>query len=219
MITSALTGAALAFYMDPISGRRRRMYVRDAAVRTWHETRHFAIRAGADGLQRARGLFVEAFGRDRLTPVDDEILRERVRAQLGHLVSHPRSIDVFVEHGKVTLRGHVLKSEVSHLCDGVAKVRGVGAVDNALFTHDVAEHLPELQGAHALLGHRLSPSLVAVLALGGGIAMISALRAPLIPAIAIAFGAVSVGRALLHEPMGHLDVRGASTTPMQQHVH
>jgi len=39
------------------------------------------------------------------TPVDDDVLVERVRAHLGRAVSHPHAVDVGAADGVVTLRG------------------------------------------------------------------------------------------------------------------
>lgn len=51
----------------------------------------------------------------------------RVRSRLGVLVGHPRSMDVAVHEGRVTLRGPVLAEEVDRPLAGVARVRARAA--------------------------------------------------------------------------------------------
>ena len=62
-----------------------------------------------------------------LAPVADDVLAERVRARLGHNVSHA-SIEVQVAQGEVTLRGPVLDAEVDGLLRAVRAVPGVRGV-------------------------------------------------------------------------------------------
>jgi len=87
--------------------------------------------------------------------VTDEVLVERVRARLGHVVSHPRSIEVTANQGRVTLRGPVLAREVDDLLRAVASVRGVSGVENRLEVHPQPGDVPGLQGK----GRRPEPPL------------------------------------------------------------
>jgi hypothetical protein len=86
--------------------------------------------------------------------VDDEVLAERVRAALGHHVSHPRAIDVSVRDGAVTLGGHVLTAESQDAQAAVRRVRGVRDVVNLLAEHDEPGSEPSLQGGRTM--HRRS---------------------------------------------------------------
>jgi uncharacterized membrane protein len=79
-------------------------------------------------------------------PPPDDVLEARVRTRLGYLVGHPRSIDVAVTDGRVTVRGPVLAGEVEGLLAGVGAVRGVLEVDNQLSVHADASGVPGLQG-------------------------------------------------------------------------
>jgi uncharacterized membrane protein len=85
----------------------------------------------------------QAFDRD--TP-DDRILEERIRAELGFLVSHPHAITVSAERGCATLSGLILEDEVKPLIRGVTRVRGVKEVRNRLQPHEHADDIPSLQG-------------------------------------------------------------------------
>jgi hypothetical protein len=101
LLTGFGIGAGLIYFLDPASGARRRALIRDRAVRTANQTgdalgtirRDLASRTSGT-LARVRSIF------DR-QPVDDRILVERVRARLGHLVSHPHALEVFVLDGVV----------------------------------------------------------------------------------------------------------------------
>ncbi len=150
MVGGMALGAGLMFFLDPSRGRRRRALVRDKAF-------HLA-RAGRGGLQflsrgiaqRAREAVARTASLLTAELVSDEVLAERVRSQLGHVLSHPGSVDVSVSERRVTLRGPVLSREVDVLLERIAGVRGVAVVDNKLEIHDVPNHVPGLQGGDAL---------------------------------------------------------------------
>jgi hydrogenase maturation factor HypE len=59
-------------------------------------------------------------------------LRERVRSRMGHLVSHPRAVEVSVEQGVVRLSGQVLAKELDGLLSQLTDIPGVRKVHNAL---------------------------------------------------------------------------------------
>lgn len=101
-------GATLMYLLDPDRGKRRRALVRDKVVHTLNETEDTVRTAACHLGYRMRGLATRT--RSRLTheEVTDEVLFERVRSRLGRAVSHPRSIEVEVIQGHVTLRGPVL---------------------------------------------------------------------------------------------------------------
>jgi hypothetical protein len=82
----------------------------------------------------------------RQESVDDAVLAERVRAQLGRAVSHPRAIEVEVTDGRVCLRGPVIEGEVPRLLSAVRSVRGVREVVSALEQHEEPGDVPALQG-------------------------------------------------------------------------
>jgi len=134
-IASLVTGAAAMYYLDPGQGRRRRAVVREKV-------------GAADVANRARGLVANA--RRRLWPFgqpDDQKLEQRVRAQLGRLVSHPRAIETEVAAGCVRLRGRVLRHEIGTLITGLWGVPGVQRIVNDLSLHSQANGEPEWQGA------------------------------------------------------------------------
>jgi osmotically-inducible protein OsmY len=64
--------------------------------------------------------------------VSDDILKQRVRARVGELVSRPDAIQVDVEGGVVRLSGEVMPQERDGLLAALIAVPGVWRVRNAL---------------------------------------------------------------------------------------
>jgi osmotically-inducible protein OsmY len=123
-------GAVFAVLVDPRRGAGRRAKLRDKAVSLLHQASREAARQSRNLSQRAQGSAYEfAHANEQ---VDDDVLVERVRAQLGRPVSHPRAIQVSARGGEVTLSGQVLRGEVDELLYRVGRIRGVKAVHNAL---------------------------------------------------------------------------------------
>jgi hypothetical protein len=120
--------------------------MRDRLVSAAHRTGHAVDSTSRDMTNRARGVVAELRGRLSSVPVDDEVLRERVRARIGSLVGHPGAVEVGVVDGTVTLRGPVLADEVEGLVRRVRGVRGVRDTINQLDVHDEPGGVPALQG-------------------------------------------------------------------------
>ena len=145
-IAGLAAGVALAYVLDPVSGRRRRALVRDQFVRAGNKTAKLAAGAAIDASNRARGLAAEARATLRPEPVDDVRLIEQVRAELGRVTNHPRTIEVSAMGGAVTLRGPVLSAEAERIVNQVKRVTGVNAIDDRLERHATPD-IPALQGA------------------------------------------------------------------------
>ncbi len=147
VLTGLGLGMGLMYFFDPERGRRRRARTRDRIARAAHlsgdavgaTSRDVAHRTSG-AAARIRSLF------QRSGPVDDRILIERVRAQLGRVVSHPHAIRVSAVDGIVTLRGPILHAEVPALINAVEKIRGVRSVTSELEEHKQAGNIPALQG-------------------------------------------------------------------------
>ena len=146
VLTGLGVGAGLMYFLDPERGRRRRALVRDQITHSANISADAVGATGRDLTHRATGAVARVRGSWRRGPVDDAVLIERVRAQLGRWVSHPRAIDVEAVDGCVTLHGPILQAEVKPLLHAVARVRGVCDVVNALEEHKDAENVPSLQG-------------------------------------------------------------------------
>jgi osmotically-inducible protein OsmY len=106
--------------------------VRDKASALAREAGREAIRRGRDLRQRTLGAVYEASTRAAGEVVPDEVLVERVRAQLGRPVSHARMLEVSSEQGIVTLSGPILRGEVKDLLDRVLRIRGVQGIRDQL---------------------------------------------------------------------------------------
>ena len=140
-------GAAVMYLLDPGAGRRRRAVARDKALSTFKTTGGSVAKKSRDLGNRTRGLVAEAGSRLRREQADDRVLGERVRSELGHVVSHPSGIDVTVREGRATLSGHLLAGEHEPLLLAVVRVRGISDVEDRLQVHESDEELHRALGA------------------------------------------------------------------------
>ena len=121
-----LAGIGFMVYLDSRGGGYRRSLLRGEFARGVFARRPSDVpQRSADGMRQ---------------------LHERIRAHLGHVVSHPRSVRVEIEGDAVCLRGHVLRSELDGLIEEVRRVAGTTAVRDELQPHDSPAGIPELQG-------------------------------------------------------------------------
>jgi osmotically-inducible protein OsmY len=132
-------GAAAMYFFDPDYGRRRRALVRDQLIglsnslaRTWQAARE-------DFSNRATGLRYEAEHLFEPGDVPDDRLVERIRSRLGHFVYNPSGVEVFVNQGRVTLRGTIAANEVERAFEAVRWMPGVEHVQNELQVRPATE--------------------------------------------------------------------------------
>lgn len=126
-------GVGLMYMLDPSVGPRRRALVRDKARAYWRKTGALIEQTARDARNRTRGLVSEARTQFRGAEVpDDTVLEARVRAQLGHAISHGGAIRVNAHQGRVTLSGPISPSAADKLLETVASVVGVTEVVNHL---------------------------------------------------------------------------------------
>ena len=127
-------GAALMYFLDPDSGRRRRALARDKYAHGKTVAQDAAQSAVRNAASQARGAIARV--QNRLTTrdeiVDDTVLSERVRAAMGHVISDPHAIEIRVNDGTVTLKGPALPDEIGEIVACAQRVRGVREVDNRL---------------------------------------------------------------------------------------
>jgi osmotically-inducible protein OsmY len=123
LVRGAVIGAGLMYFFDPVLGARRRADLAGRISHVLRLERELFERARRDAENRIRGLIEQV--RAPVTPVSDEVLEPRVRAKLGHCVSHARAVLVDVVDGHVTLAGPILANEADHLVSEVAAIRGV----------------------------------------------------------------------------------------------
>jgi len=143
---SFVTGFVLGGVTVALLGRRpQRAVLRDKGLSAARDAAGGVARRGRDLRHRLRGMVYRAKSRLAEEEVPDDILVERVRAQLGRPVSHPRAIDVRAQDGCVILAGPILADEVEDLIRQIASIAGVRSIQSKLDLHDEAGDVPALQ--------------------------------------------------------------------------
>lgn len=208
LIGSLLLGAGAMYLLDPDRGNWRRALARDKGIRMSRKLGEgFAVTA-RDLRNRSTGAAAELKARFRRDVADDEVVEERVRAELGRVVSHPGSISVTVLDGRVILSGAVPGDEVDHLLEAVGGVRGVREVENQLDVREDPSRAPGLQGGRRrqrrpeLLQDNWAPATRAVVATLAGSALLGGLR--MRGPVGGALSAVAAGvltRAAVNQPL------------------
>jgi osmotically-inducible protein OsmY len=134
----AAFGAALAYFFDPDSGRRRRALTRDRAPAFFRGGARRAERLGRSVQSEAYGVAQKArHMREEPKPQpDDATLAHKVESEIFRDADVPKGqINVNAENGLVVLRGEVERPElISALEQKTRKVQGVRDVENLLHT-------------------------------------------------------------------------------------
>lgn len=131
LIAALAAGAALMFYLDPKQGRRRRTLVRDKSVSLSHRAKDYAEAKRTHFDNRLKGLSAESRMRTAAA-VDDDLLREQIRAKAHALLSNPLDVEIQVDAGVVRLSGHAAPDEHEALVTRVAAMRGVVDIEDEL---------------------------------------------------------------------------------------
>jgi osmotically-inducible protein OsmY len=139
-------GAGLMFLLDPQAGNRRRALLRDKLRRYSRRAGGRATAWGKLTADHAQGFVAETRGRFRGQEVDDRTLIERVRAELGRVLTHVSAVEVDAHDGRVTLRGDILEHEAAAALAAARTTRGVLDVEDALVRHAEPGNVPSLQG-------------------------------------------------------------------------
>jgi hypothetical protein len=208
-----VAGAAAAYMLDPVQGRRRRALVRDKMVAATRQGREFADAAARDFRYRAQGIKSMWSGGARDSgDAPDEVLISRVRAKLGRYVSHPKAVRVACVEGRIELSGKVLAAEHAAALSGARSVRGVREVADRLTVHESAEGVSSLQGGVArggepyeLLQHNWSPAVRVVSGgAGSALAAYGLMRGGLAGLLALIGGGIMLARAGANRPLSEL---------------
>ena len=154
LLTGFGVGVGVMYFLDPARGARRRAGVRDRLAHSSSRTRRAVGVVRRDIAHRLSGAIARMRALRDDSAVDDRILVERARAQLGRAVSHPHAISVEASAGVVRLRGALVQAEVSRLLKAIGRVHGVRRVINELQVHKDATGIPALQGGSAQPGRR-----------------------------------------------------------------
>src|SRR5688572_27125802 len=124
ILLGGAVGALAMYFWDPHEGRRRRARTRDKVVHAGKVLNEAGKVTARDTAQRAYGVWASTRKLFRSESVGDEVLVERVRAELGRFVSHPHAVAVASEGGHVTLSGPILAEEARPLLRCVRAVPG-----------------------------------------------------------------------------------------------
>ena len=133
------------YLFDPERGKRRRALLRDKAFHVARATREKLDVKSRDAANRLHGVLARTGSLLTRVRVPDAVVAERVRSRIGHVVSHPGSIEVGVQDGRVTLTGPALSRELDPLLCEVEGVRGVAGVESKLELHEEPGAVPGLQ--------------------------------------------------------------------------
>jgi gas vesicle protein len=170
-------GVVAAYLFDPERGNARRSLIRDKANAAWRVKMRAKEAMLKDTRNRLQGFLHEAKSRIKpVTPTEIK-LKQRVKSEIGHVVSHPKAVEVHVHGGEVRLIGCILAEEQKALIDAVWSVPGVDAIKHKLQVYESAEGVPSLQGEGAVphksvaevVTSQWRPSTALVLGAAGGI--------------------------------------------------
>lgn len=138
-----LLGAGLMYLLDPTRGRARRARIIDGCTSMTNRTGKTFRQYGKRLRNRASGCAHDARGwLEGEDAVSAERLLQRVRSEIGHVVSHAGAIQVMTDNsGRVTLHGKVLASEADALLSTVNGVGGVSEIVNLLSVKDTEQQM------------------------------------------------------------------------------
>ena len=142
VVASFAAGAAFMYYLDPVAGRRRRSLVRDQAVSVRHDAERYARAKSKRAADHVQGALAKTRAKIAPRPVDDEQLRERIRAKLGHVIDRPSALEVEVRGGQVVLSGDIQNPEMEVAVETISKMHGVHAIVTHLTPHAGGEQVP-----------------------------------------------------------------------------
>lgn len=197
-LAGAMLGIAAMYLADPRHGRRRRALLRDQLVSLSTSAGHTCKSSAHDLGNRLDG--VRAKLRRTLNgrqPVDEPVLTARVRAHLGHLVSHPHAITVTADGGHLVLSGAILVDERDALLAQARKVPGVSTVEDRLTVYATSAGVPSLQGRHRTTGQpSWQPALQALAGAGGALGAYGLTRRSPAGLVIASAGLALLGRAI-----------------------
>jgi hypothetical protein len=138
-LSAAMGGAALAYFLDPQNGRRRRHQTRDQLLSLTRQgtkrARKLVHHATSDAAGTARRA-AHALRKPENVELDDATLVDKVESIVFRKHDLPKGrININAENGVVFLRGQVEDTELVETLEArVRRVRGVKDVENLLHT-------------------------------------------------------------------------------------
>lgn len=148
LLTGFAIGAGAMYVFDPEAGAGRRAAVGQKVVGGSRTAGRWMGSKTIDTANRAWGAVAELGSRwrDRGHVIPNDQLEARVRAQLGHVVSHPGALAVSSQNGDITISGDVLEGESSRIEERLKKTRGVRTCNLDVREHAALNDIPSLQG-------------------------------------------------------------------------
>lgn len=128
----ALTAAAV-YFLDPVSGRQRRVLLQDQCRRAARSIDRSTRNVRHDAAERYFASRNKA--QAPLRQKSDRVVRKTVCGAVRQSVAHPESIDVAVDHGHVFLRGRLMAHEHQRVLDEVRRQPGVFVITDHLNEH------------------------------------------------------------------------------------
>jgi hypothetical protein len=150
-LAGVAAGAGLMALFDPRGGARRRSLIRDKVVRGAHLAGRNLDKHSRNAANHLKGYVYEAWANLRDRNIDDGILVERVRAQIGRHLSHPGLLNVDAQDGCVVLSGYAGRDEIPQICRRLENTRGVRDYDIRVRTFGGRADAARISGA---LGNR-----------------------------------------------------------------
>ena len=132
LLTGLAMGAGAMYFFDAAQGARRRKLLADQCNHLLHACMHDLDVAWRDLQNRSQGTAAAARRLVDFSEIPDEVIVQRVRAQLGHHCAHARAIEVQSHDGHVALRGPVSSDELFGLLRAVSATPGVRTVSDEL---------------------------------------------------------------------------------------
>ena len=142
LILGAAAGFALAWFLDPNDGARRRNVARDKALKYARQGKDEAVRRAAYAAGQIKGAAVQKApvgGRENAAErLNDPALKDKVESEIFREPDAPKDkVSVNVEDGVVYLRGQLDDREaIERLRAAAGTVEGVRSVESLLHTPD-----------------------------------------------------------------------------------
>lgn len=204
-------GALFSYWFDPRSGPRRRAVTTDRVTHLGRRAKGLLADAKHDAENRIHGKISELGHRMHREDVTDEVLEQRVRAQLGHATRHASAISVAACEGAIELRGLVAASERARVLAAARKVPGVRSLTSALEVIESPERVPAHQETAAPRSRArqdwVPVTRLAAIAAGAVLTAVAIRKVKSIPLAA--FGLVLAARGAINMPLSRMTGIGA----------
>jgi len=142
----AISGAVTMLIWDARGGRRRTPRLAANTVGACRSATAAAKAHSRDVVHRARGALSDLKASTEPDgEASDEVLRERVRSRLGHVVSHAHLLEVTVDDGVATISGPIAEGASAPVIEELSRVPGLERIDGILSEEPTTESTPSLK--------------------------------------------------------------------------